>query len=78
MLNSAFTPPLGDEFGHRYALKLYPFALLWLGTLLAGPAPARIEHLAPDASWEPVPFETTPDGLVLRLQNPCKKPQGEA
>ncbi len=40
LLNACFTPPLGDEFGHRYALKLYPFALLWLGTLLAGPAPA--------------------------------------
>ncbi len=39
LLNACFTPPLGDEFGHRYALKLYPFALLWLGTLLAGPTP---------------------------------------
>ena len=34
---------------------------------LAGPAPARIERLAPDASWEPVPFETTADGVLLRL-----------
>lgn len=39
LLNCCFSPPLGDEFGHRYALKLYPFALLWLGTLLAGPSP---------------------------------------
>ncbi len=40
LLNCCFTPPLGDEIGHRYALKLYPFALLWLGTILAGPRPA--------------------------------------
>lgn len=39
-LNCCFTPPLGDEVGHRYALKLYPFALLWLGALLSGPPPA--------------------------------------
>ena len=42
VLNSCFTPPLGDEFGHRYALKLYPFALLWLGVVLTGPRPAPI------------------------------------
>ena len=40
ILNCCFTPPLGDEVGHRYALKLYPFALLWLGALLASPPPA--------------------------------------
>ncbi|MBQ9726975.1 MAG: hypothetical protein IJV65_05650 [Kiritimatiellae bacterium] len=35
---------------------------------LAGPPPALVERLAPDATWEPVPFETTPDGVVLRLR----------
>lgn len=40
LLNSCFTPALGDEIQHRYALKLYPFALLWLGALLAGERPA--------------------------------------
>ena len=35
---------------------------------LAGPAPARIERLAPDATWEPVPFEATADGVLLRLR----------
>ncbi len=34
---------------------------------LAGPAPSRIERLAPDASWRPVPFERTADGALLRL-----------
>lgn len=50
LLNCCFTPPLGDEFGHRYALKLYPFALLWLGTLLAGPSPTtRLGRVARSA-----------------------------
>ena len=35
---------------------------------LAGPAPARVERLAPDALWEPVPFEKTAAGVVLRLR----------
>ena len=35
---------------------------------LAGPAPARIERLAPDATWEPVPFETAPGSIRLRLR----------
>ena len=35
---------------------------------LAGPAPSRIERLAPDASWRPVPFERTADGALLRLR----------
>lgn len=34
ILNCAFTPPLGLEFQHRYSLKLYPLALLWLWSLL--------------------------------------------
>lgn len=43
ILNCCFSPPLGDEFGHRYALKLYPFALLWIGTLLAAHS-GRVAH----------------------------------
>ena len=35
---------------------------------LAGPAPARVERLAPDASWEPVSFEKTADGVVLKCR----------
>ncbi|MBQ3810702.1 MAG: hypothetical protein II839_07785 [Kiritimatiellae bacterium] len=35
---------------------------------LDGPAPARVERLAPDATWEPIPFETTADGVVLRVR----------
>jgi len=35
--------------------------------VLTGPAPTRIERLAPDATWIPVPFEATPGGLSLRL-----------
>lgn len=36
LLNCAFTPPLGMEFQHRYSIKLYPMALLWLWYLLNG------------------------------------------
>lgn len=35
LLNCLFTPPLGDEFQHRYALKLYPLAIAALGLLLS-------------------------------------------
>ena len=35
---------------------------------LDGPAPASVERLAPDASWKPVPFSKTADGVVLDLR----------
>lgn len=68
LLNACFTPPLGDEFGHRYALKLYPFALLWLGTLLAGPRPATRAGRAALAALATLPAFALLENLHLLLR----------
>ena len=68
LLNACFTPPLGDEFGHRYALKLYPFALLWLGTLLAGPTPETRRCRAARAALAALPAWALFANLRLLLQ----------
>lgn len=47
-------------------ISLDPVEELRLG--LAGPPPVRVERLAPDASWESVPAETAPGGLLLHLR----------
>ena len=68
LLNCCFTPPLGDEFGHRYALKLYPFALMWLGTLLSGPSPAPRAGRAARALLSLLPLCALAANLRLLLQ----------
>ena len=68
LLNSAFTPPLGDEFGHRYALKLYPFALLWLGVVLTGPRPATVSGRVARAALGTFPAMALAANLRLLLR----------
>lgn len=65
LLNCCFTPPLGDEFGHRYSLKLYPFALLWLGTLLTGPRPETAAGRAARIALGTLPAVAAAANLLL-------------